>query len=1014
MGKAAHTGIKRITALVLALVLCIPFAVPVRVYAEKREEITVMSNISEDLMEPYIKSFERKYPNISVKFYSYSDYEGEMKKNLESGKMGDVVFVPSFIGSDQYAQYFTNLGNYQELSEKYNYMEDSKHVGEKVYGIPSSAYVAGILYNKEVFDKAGITELPTTIDEFMQDLQMIKERTDAIPLYTNYSSMWTLQYWEMFPYLEMTGDPDYRYNGFLYQRNPFSQGSTHYQVFQMLYEIVAEGLCEENPKGDDWETSKRMLNQGKIGCMAMGSWAVQQFKNAGNNGDAVAFMPFPNNVDGKQYMTISTDYCYAINAESEHQESARAFIDYMLDESGYALDNQVLSLVKGDPYPDAYGDMSNVITRNNNAATSINYNRLQALSANLNLSDNAETARVIEAALGERDESFDDIMADWNARWESGRPADMEEEMVDDSGAQRFDSVIAEEYEVKLSETEKAFIKELGTIQVGYLKNLAPFQYEGEEGFQGLSQELCAMISDMAGISFSYVGFDNQAQLLEALQNGTIQMAAGLDTQDRTNTSLRFSKSYIDYMQVIVRNESTDVDNLQDKKEVWVKGNGMEESEDSTQDGKHLHKNTLADAIMAVDSGKADFLMGNYYCVDYYIKDMECEHVSVVPMSEKGSMSLAFSGGTDTRLISVCNKCLYEIPDSRIQVMLMDNLDPPVKKVTVERFIRSNPLLVTGIVISILGIVVFAIYMVMRQRWISARQHAVEMQRHEILATLMDEYVFEFDTQSKKIHFDSKFSTKFGVERDVLVEGYKGDNPCVQILMDAIEEAKVQNGEINSKPIEIRQQDGSREWYRVVAHTIRDNKGVYSHLIGKLVSAQKEVEEQRQMLDRAQRDPLTGLSNRDGFEQKYEKLKKDQSIVMAVLDLDNFKGVNDTLGHDGGDQALCHLAETMKRTFRENAITCRYGGDEFVICVYDTPRGQVETMLKNMVQKMDFQMEYQGKTRHLSISLGAVYASRKLPKKMMFRAADEILYQVKENGKNNWRMEEVEADIIKE
>ena len=90
--------------------------------------------------------------------------------------------------------------------------------GDTVYGIPSSAYVNGILYNKEVFDKAGISETPKTIDDFLDDLRMIRQRTDAIPFYTNYSSLWTLQFWETFPFLEMTGDPDYRNNDFLYQR----------------------------------------------------------------------------------------------------------------------------------------------------------------------------------------------------------------------------------------------------------------------------------------------------------------------------------------------------------------------------------------------------------------------------------------------------------------------------------------------------------------------------------------------------------------------------------------------------------------------------------------------------------------------------------------------------------------------------------------------------------------------------------------------------------------------------
>lgn len=94
------------------------------------------------------------------------------------------------------------------------------------------------MYNKEVFDKAGITEPPKTIEDFLQALRDIKERTDAIPFYTNYAAGWPLQVWEQYSYIEMTGDPDYRENGFVNELNPYGKGTAHYQVYDLLYNIV--------------------------------------------------------------------------------------------------------------------------------------------------------------------------------------------------------------------------------------------------------------------------------------------------------------------------------------------------------------------------------------------------------------------------------------------------------------------------------------------------------------------------------------------------------------------------------------------------------------------------------------------------------------------------------------------------------------------------------------------------------------------------------------------------------
>lgn len=1006
MGRRKKTG-ARLTAFLMVLAVCMTVLCPSVTFAAKKDEITVMSNIGEQIIAPYLEAFEKKYPSIKVKYYFYDDYENSMQENFAEGRYGDVLFVPSFMSQEEYPNHLEMLGDYQELSEKYNYMESSKFIGNDVYGIPSSAYMAGILYNKEVFSKAGITDTPKSIDEFLDDLKMIKERTDAIPFYTNYSSLWTLQFWETFPFLEMTGDPDYRNNDFLYQRNPFSQGSTHYQVYKMLYDIVAEGLCEEDPKADDWETSKGMLNNGQIGCMAIGSWAVKQFKDAGRHGDNVAFMPFPNEVNGKQYMTISTDYCYAISKDSQHKEAARRYIDFMLDESGYALNQETLSMVKTDPYPEAYGDMKNVVLSSNSAANSQNYSRLVSLSKNLNFNDNKEAARVIEAAAGYSDETFDEIINDWNTRWESGRPADMEEEMQEDEQTHLLGTVVSEKYEVTLSDTEKSFLKAQGVIRVGYLKTFAPFQYEDRKNFCGLSRQLCDIISDTIGIRFTYIGYNTQEQLLAALEDGKIEIAAGLDNQDVSNQDIRFSKSYIEYTKVVVKNESTNVDQLESKKEAYVAGKADLYQGADGKEAPRVKKENIREAIETVDAGKADYMIGNYYSVDYYIKASGCEHVSVIPMSEGGALSLAFGKNVDSRLISICNKGLYAVPDSRIQVMLMDDLDPPEKAITIRQFIRANPLLTMGIILAVLLVIGCAVFMILRQRWISARKHAVDARRYEILASLMDEYVFEYNEARKRMHFDPKFKERFGIEGDVEVSELSGKDSGIHRMMEVLEDI-VKNGQNTSEPFRIHFDDGTEEWYRLIVYAVKDEWGVNTHLIGKFVSAQKEVLEQERMLERAQTDPLTGLYNRDGFNGHFDALEVKDHVVFAMMDIDNFKGVNDELGHAGGDRALVILADCLKENFPKNCIVSRFGGDEFILCMKDVTKDEAARRLNRLVKAMDRDMLWEEKNKHLSISLGAVYAKGKPPKDVLIREADERLYHVKESGKNNWILENLE------
>ncbi len=101
------------------------------------------------------------------------------------------------------------------MLNNYAYQDD-------VYGIPSMANVQGIVYNKAVFEAAGITEVPRTPDEFIEDLKLIKEKTDAIPLYTNFAAQWTMTAWDAYIGVGATGDPDFTLEGLAKGENPFS------------------------------------------------------------------------------------------------------------------------------------------------------------------------------------------------------------------------------------------------------------------------------------------------------------------------------------------------------------------------------------------------------------------------------------------------------------------------------------------------------------------------------------------------------------------------------------------------------------------------------------------------------------------------------------------------------------------------------------------------------------------------------------------------------------------------
>ena len=344
-----------------------------------------------------------------------------MAIRIHTEDYGDVLMLPNAVPSTELSKYFEPFGTVEELSSKYRapYLY-SKWFDNQVYGLSYLCTVNGVVYNKAVFEEAGITELPKTPDEFIECLQKIKDNTDAIPLYTNANSGWPMDPWVDNSFGSVTGDANYKNNGMPHDAEAFAEGSAHYTTAKLLYDIVSKGLSEEDPTTCDWEGSKLMINNGEIGCMVLGSWAIQQMKDAGEHADDIGYMPFPYTIDGKQYSTSATDYCYAINVHSKNKEAAKAFVEFMVDESGLALASGGISLLSSDPMPSGLELFSDVEFVVDLPAEDANIGVLDQVQqdSGVTLYDNGlRLNEVINIARGVSDQSFEDYMASLNASW---------------------------------------------------------------------------------------------------------------------------------------------------------------------------------------------------------------------------------------------------------------------------------------------------------------------------------------------------------------------------------------------------------------------------------------------------------------------------------------------------------------------------------------------------------------------------------------------------------------------
>ncbi len=376
--------------------------------------------------QEYREKFNEKHPDVSIEFEAITDYAGTVRTRMSTKSYGDVLMMVTNPPIPQdFANFYEPVGTKSEMNKKYDFIEQSAQIsfGDDVYAFPINANVGGLVYNKRVFEKAGIKKFPKTSEEFYKALESIKTRTDAVPLYLNYPSKWTLVQWEG-GRNSYSGDPDWA-NKMIHMDAPFSAGSPHYEMYKVMYEVVKRGLCEKDILTSDWEASKQMLADGKIGVMNLGGWAVGQIMALASNPADIGYMPYPSSVKGKMYSEVSLDYNIAVNKYSKNKAAAMAFARWFSDESGYAQDNQSIPALKGSAFPavlDSFkeSDVQYITGNPPKAGEDGLFDKIDK-EAEIGFWADPQKIRIVDAAMGTTKESFDDIMNDWNARWAKAR-----------------------------------------------------------------------------------------------------------------------------------------------------------------------------------------------------------------------------------------------------------------------------------------------------------------------------------------------------------------------------------------------------------------------------------------------------------------------------------------------------------------------------------------------------------------------------------------------------------------
>jgi ABC-type glycerol-3-phosphate transport system substrate-binding protein len=328
------------------------------------------------------------------------------------------------VAKGDYPKFFAPLGETSSMKPTYRFT-DKTDVGGKTYGIATFGTANGVVYNKALWKRAGITDWPATTEQFLDDLQAVKDKTGAVPYYTNFKDGWPLES----PWTNSVGSVSCDTQGhdkLADMDKPWAPGNDLNALDTLLYDIVHEKLSEKDPATTNWESSKTLLAKGKVGSMVLGSWAVNQMRGAaekdGENPDDIGFMPLPSQRAGRFCSTLVSDYQQAVNIHSDHKEAARAWIDWFTEKSGYAAKEGAVSALKSEGMPETLQDYvdNDVKMIERSAERTAEVDAIDnASEIGLNKPDYRK--KLIDIARGATEGSLEDYFDELSERWSEAR-----------------------------------------------------------------------------------------------------------------------------------------------------------------------------------------------------------------------------------------------------------------------------------------------------------------------------------------------------------------------------------------------------------------------------------------------------------------------------------------------------------------------------------------------------------------------------------------------------------------
>ena len=576
-----------------------------------------------------------------------------------------------------------------------------------------------------------------------------------------------------------------------------------------------------------------------------------------------------------------------------------------------------------------------------------------------------------------------------------------------------------------LTSAEQEWLKNHPVIRLGVDRDFAPYEWVDEQGnYTGLAAQYMHLLESKLGVHFD-VTYDKPWHEIQAMaERGELDLLSCVNSTPIRDKFLNFTADYVSNPIVIVNANRNgyigSLERLSGKTVAVERGYFTHEKLVDNYPKINLRVvDSTKEALNSVSTGQADAYVGDAAFADYAIKKANLLNLQFAGDTPDSSAYRVGIIKAHPELFSIINKALKSIdPKQRAEI------ERQWMGLQVETGIAVDTVAKTAMILAFIAILFFARHYRLSKEKNVLEKIKGELQLYGRVFSEAHEGIIITDINNMIIDVNPKFcditgysrSEVIGANPGILSSGQQGPE-FYQKMWIELDRDGHWNGEVWN-----RKKNGELYAELLTISVLKDTRNEVKYYVGLFSDITQNKRQQEKLQLMAHYDVLTQLPNRtlfvDRFSQAIAHSKRTNSLLaVCFLDLDNFKPVNDTYGHEVGDRLLIEVAQRIQTTIREEDTVSRQGGDEFTLLLGDIDSySQCEQMLTRLHYSLSLPYLIDEHTINIGASSGVtLYPLDDSDIDTLVRHADQSMYQSKLAGKNRYHLFNAEQDqeIIK-